>query len=375
MKKLFLLIAGGIGLYWALENISVLWGALRFVLHLSFPLVLGFCIAFVLNVPMRFFERHLLQKTKDQRLAALRRPLCILISLLFIAAVIALVFVLVIPELAKAFTVLGNAVPSTINTIIAWAQQNSSGLPMVQEWLKNLSIDWNSVGKSLLDFISTGAGTLLGGTVQVVSSTVSGITNFTIAFVLALYILLGKETLKRQVKALCAAYLPPRAGQDLLFVTRLASRTFANYVTGQCTEACILGTLCWLGMALLRLPYAPMVGALVGISALIPIVGACVGLVVGALMILMVSPIQALVFVIYLLVLQQIEGNLIYPRVVGSSVGLPAIWVLAAVTVGGGLLGVGGMLFAVPVVSVLYALVRLDAKKKLEARGLKYEEL
>ena len=375
MKKLFLLIAGGIGLYWVLENIAVLWDALRFVLHLSFPLVLGFCIAYVLNAPMRFFERHLFQKTKDKRLLALRRPLCIVISLLFIVAVIALVFVLVIPELAKAFTVLGSAVPSTINSVIAWAQQHSSGLPMVQEWLENLSIDWNAMGKSLLDFISTGAGTLLGGTVQVVSSTVSGITNFTIAFVLALYILLGKETLKRQVKALCAAYLPPKAGQDLMFVTRLASRTFANYVTGQCTEACILGTLCWLGMALLRLPYAPMVGALVGISALIPIVGACVGLVVGALMILMVSPFQALVFVIFLLVLQQIEGNLIYPRVVGSSVGLPAIWVLAAVTVGGSVMGIGGMLFAVPVASVLYALVRLDAKKKLEARGLKYEEL
>lgn len=375
MKKIALLIAGGVVLYWGLEHIDALWQALRWLAGLAFPLILGFCMAFVLNVPMRFLERHLWRATKNRRLAALRRPVCIAASLLFICAVVALVFALVIPELVNAFAVLGTAIPQFINGLIDWARQNADQWPMIQQYLEDLSIDWNALGRTVLDFVTTGAGSLLGSTVQAVSSTVSGVTNGVIGFILALYILLSKETLKRQLKALCKAFLPEKAGDSVLFVARLASRTFASYVTGQCLEACILGSLCWLGMLVLQLPYAPMVGALISLTALIPIVGAFVGLLVGAFMIAMVSPVKALIFVVFLLVLQQIEGNLIYPRVVGSSVGLPAIWVLTAVTVGGGLLGVGGMLFAVPTVSVVYALARLATQKRLEAKGIPYEEV
>lgn len=374
MKGAALLIAGGVALHWGLQNIEMLWQALGALGHLAFPLILGFCIAFVLNVPMRFLERHLWQGTKDKRLAALRRPVCIAASLLFICAVVALVFALVIPELVNAFIMLGTAVPRFINGLIAWGRQNAEW-PLVQEWLAGLAINWEELGRRLLEFVTTGAGSLLGSTVQAVSSTVSGVTNGVIGFILALYILLGKEGLKRQIKAVCRAFLPARAGEGVLFVARLASRTFASYVTGQCLEACILGSLCWLGMLVLQLPYAPMVGALISLTALIPIVGAFVGLFVGAFMIAMVSPVKALIFVVFLLVLQQVEGNVIYPRVVGSSVGLPAIWVLVAVTVGGSLMGVGGMLFAVPTVSVLYALARLATQRRLEAKGVSYDEV
>lgn len=201
------------------------------------------------------------------------------------------------------------------------------------------------------------------------SGIVGGVFNAIMAFIFALYILLGKEKLKSQTARVCVAFLPRKWADSLFFVANMASRTFAKFVSGQCTEACILGTLCWLGMSLLRLPYAPMIGALVGITALIPIVGAWVGLIVGAFMIGMESLTQALIFVIFLLVLQQVEGNLIYPRVVGSSVGLPPIWVLAAVTVGGSLWGIAGMLFAVPVCSILHALLRLGVHRRLEAQA------
>ena len=227
---------------------------------------------------------------------------------------------------------------------------------------------------AMRDLEIRGAGNLLGGTVSVLSGIVGGVFNAIMAFIFALYILLGKEKLKSQTARVCVAFLPRKWADSLFFVANMASRTFAKFVSGQCTEACILGTLCWLGMSLLRLPYAPMIGALVGITALIPIVGAWVGLIVGAFMIGMESLTQALIFVIFLLVLQQVEGNLIYPHVVGSSVGLPSIWVLTAVTLGGSLLGILGMLIFIPLCSVLYALFRDFVKRRLRQRGVPEEK-
>ena len=217
--------------------------------------------------------------------------------------------------------------------------------------------------------MTTGAGNILGGTVHVVTGIAGGTTNTIIAFIFALYILLGKEKFKHQLIVLGQAFLPQRMCGALAHVGKVAARTFAKFVSGQCIEACILGTLCWLGMLLFRFPYAPMVGALVGISALVPIVGALVGTVVGAFMIMMVDPILAVWFVVFLLVLQQIEGNVIYPRVVGSSVGLPPVWVLAAVTLGGSLYGIAGMLFGVPTASVAYTLVKEAAARRLAAKA------
>ena len=363
-------IAGAaIFFYWALQNLSLLADAAGWLLNILWPLLLGFCMAFVLNIPMRFFERHLLKNPKNKRAAALRRPLCILLSLLAIIVILTAVFALVVPELLSAFAVLGEAIPEFLTAAQKWALEGADRFPQAEQWLASLQIDWNETGKKLLSYVTEGAGNLLGGTVSVLSGIVGGVFNAIMAFIFALYILLGKEKLKSQTARVCVAFLPRKWADSLFFVANLASRTFAKFVSGQCTEACILGTLCWLGMSLLRLPYAPMIGALVGITALIPIVGAWVGLIVGAFMIGMESLTQALIFVIFLLVLQQVEGNLIYPRVVGSSVGLPPIWVLAAVTVGGSLWGIAGMLFAVPVCSILHALLRLGVHRRLEAQA------
>lgn len=362
-------IAGAaIFFYWALQNLSLLADAAGWLLNILWPLLLGFCMAFVLNIPMRFFERHLLKNPKNKRAAALRRPLCILLSLLAIIVILTAVFALVVPELLSAFAVLGEAIPEFLTAAQKWALEGADRFPQAEQWLASLQIDWNETGKKLLSYVTEGAGNLLGGTVSVLSGIVGGVFNAIMAFIFALYILLGKEKLKRNFASLARAVLPGAFCERMFFVLRLSARTFANFVSGQCIEACILGTLTWLGMLLFRFPYAPMIGALVGISALIPIVGAIVGTVVGAFMILMVNPIQAVWFVVFLLTLQQIEGNLIYPRVVGSSVGLPPIWVLTAVTLGGSLWGIVGMLFAVPTCSVVYALTRMFVRERLTER-------
>ena len=291
-------IAGAaIFFYWALQNLSLLADAAGWLLNILWPLLLGFCMAFVLNIPMRFFERHLLKNPKNKRAAALRRPLCILLSLLAIIVILTAVFALVVPELLSAFAVLGEAIPEFLTAAQKWALEGADRFPQAEQWLASLQIDWNETGKKLLSYVTEGAGNLLGGTVSVLSGIVGGVFNAIMAFIFALYILLGKEKLKSQTARVCVAFLPRKWADSLFFVANMASRTFAKFVSGQCTEACILGTLCWLGMSLLRLPYAPMIGALVGITALIPIVGAWVGLIVGAFMIGMESLTQALIFV------------------------------------------------------------------------------
>ena len=369
VRTLAFVLFGAILFYWALDHWEFLWNAVRLCARLTFPFFLGFCIAFVLNVPMRALEKKFWPETDKKALNALRRPMCILVSLVLILAILTAVVMLVVPELVNAFGVLADQIPVFLKNAQAWLLANGDAFPALQDWLSAAQIDWNSIGQTLLGYVTTGAGNLLGGTVHVVTGIAGGATNTIIAFIFALYILLGKEKFKHQLIVLGQAFLPQRACNALAHVGKVAARTFAKFVSGQCIEACILGTLCWLGMLLFRFPYAPMVGALVGISALVPIVGALVGTVVGAFMIMMVDPILAVWFVVFLLVLQQIEGNLIYPRVVGSSVGLPPVWVLVAVTVGGSLYGVAGMLFGVPTASVAYTLVKEAAARRLAAKA------
>ncbi len=378
-KKLCLLVLGGIGFFWILQNYLLVLSIGGWVFGLLQPLFIGFCIAFVLNVPMRFLEGHLFTRTKKPILQALRRPLCILISIVFIVTVLSVILLIVLPELLNAFGVLAKSIPLFLDAVLKglqnWSAENADAIPSLQQWLANLKIDWAGIGRSLITFATTGAGNLLGSTVQVATSIAGSLTNLMFSFFLALYMLLGKEKLIRQIRAVLRAVFPLAAVRRIEAVLSLSARIFASFITGQCTEACILGTLCWLGMTLLRLPYAPMIGALIGFTALIPIVGAFIGTIVGAFMIAMVNPMSAVWFVVFLLTLQQFEGNLIYPRVVGSSVGLPGIWVLSAVTIGGAISGIVGMLFSVPVASILYALVRTGTKRRLKEKQISYDSI
>lgn len=353
--------AACIAIFLGLQNFGAVTQVLSTGLGLIMPLVLGIVFALILNVPMSFFEKHLFRKTKKTFLKKLRRPLSFLISVILIAAIVAGVVWLVIPELVNAFGILADGVLTFITTIRGMSAEELAKLPF---GARLLEVDWDKLLGSVQAWLEKESGAIVNSAFGTVSSLVGGIFDFFVAVVFSVYILFGKETLKRQASRLVRAWLPQRFGSRFIHAAKVANANLRNFVSGQSLEAVILGTLCMLGMLILRIPYAPMVGALVGVTALIPVVGAFIGAAVGAFVILTVAPIKALEFLIFLVVLQQLEGNIIYPRVMGSRVNLPGMWILAAVTVGGGLAGPVGMLVSVPVASTAYVLIREATESK-----------
>ena len=360
-KKILEIVLIGIGCYWALNNFQIILDIFNSILAVIMPFLLGIMIAFILNVLMIRIEKILSRFILDKKYTSLKRVISIIVSLLIVIGVIGIIITLIIPELTNAIKVIVKSFPETFEQLQVWINQNGNSFPQLETWIN--SVDLNSIASELSGLFKIGLTGMLGSTVDVISMFFTSILNLVVGIVFALYILMSKETLKRQSHKLIDAYIPKRISVKLLEVGTLARTTFSNFVIGQTVEAFILGTLCAVGMAVLNLPYAPMVGSLVGITAFVPIVGAFIGGGIGAFMILTVDPMQALIFIIFLVVLQQLEGDLIYPRVVGSSVGLPSIWVLFAVTVGGGLWGITGMLFSVPVLSVVYALIKGHVNK------------
>lgn len=365
-----ILIGSGVLLFWLLENYKVVLAGLGWVFQLASPLLIGFCIAFVLGVPLKFFEKHLFPKSNKKWVNNIRRPICIVLSLVIIILIICLVLGLVVPELISAFEILAKSVPVFVEDVQDFLLKYTDSIPQLEAWIAEFNIPWNEVGKTLFDMVKNGASGIIGSTFNVITTIFSSTVNLFIAVIFALYILLGKEKLKSQARRICIAYFPEEKVNSASETLRMITDTFVKFITGQCTEAVILGTLCWLGLSLFQFPYAPMIGACIGLTALIPVVGAFIGGFVGGFMIFMVNPIQTIWFVVFILVLQQLENSLIYPRVVGTSVGLPAMWVLAAVTLGGGLFGVIGMLFAVPTFSVIYTLVRQNVTKRITIKQL-----
>ncbi len=360
-KKILEIVLIGIGCYWALNNFQIILDIFNSILAVIMPFLLGIMIAFILNVLMIRIEKILSRFILDKKYTSFKRVISIIVSLLIVIGVIGIIITLIIPELTNAIKVIVKFFPETFEQLQVWINQNGNSFPQLETWIN--SVDLNSIASELSGLFKIGLTGMLGSTVDVISMFFTSILNLVVGIVFALYILMSKETLKRQSHKLIDAYIPKRISVKLLEVGTLARTTFSNFVIGQTVEAFILGTLCAVGMAVLNLPYAPMVGSLVGITAFVPIVGAFIGGGIGAFMILTVDPMQALIFIIFLVVLQQLEGDLIYPRVVGSSVGLPSIWVLFAVTVGGGLWGITGMLFSVPVLSVVYALIKGHVNK------------
>ena len=353
-KKILEIVLIGIGCYWALNNFQIILDIFNSILAVIMPFLLGIMIAFILNVLMIRIEKILSRFILDKKYTSFKRVISIIVSLLIVIGVIGIIITLIIPELTNAIKVIVKSFPETFEQLQVWINQNGNSFPQLETWIN--SVDLNSIASELSGLFKIGLTGMLGSTVDVISMFFTSILNLVVGIVFALYILMSKETLKRQSHKLIDAYIPKRISVKLLEVGTLARTTFSNFVIGQTVEAFILGTLCAVGMAVLNLPYAPMVGSLVGITAFI-------GGGIGAFMILTVDPMQALIFIIFLVVLQQLEGDLIYPRVVGSSVGLPSIWVLFAVTVGGGLWGITGMLFSVPVLSVVYALIKGHVNK------------
>lgn len=291
---------------------------------------------------------------------------CIILSLLLVIGILGLVMGLVLPELAGAFAVIAESVPVYYEKLVAWLMTYSDKFPVIEEYINGLQLDWSQITKNLVMYATSGVGGIFNSAISVVSVVVGGIVNFVIALIFAIYLLAGKEKLSAQLKRVLEAYLSEKKRAQLAQMVAVADNTFSSFIVGQCTEAVILGSLCTIGMWILRFPYAPMTGAFIGVTALIPVAGAYLGAGVGAFMIMTVDPMKALLFLIFIVCLQQLEGNLIYPKVVGSSVGLPALWVLAAVTVGGGINGIFGMLLGVPIAATLYKLIGMDVRKKID---------
>lgn len=352
---------------------DVVISVLAFIFHVIFPFVLGGAIAFVLNVPMNFIQRHLFPEDKIEKrkvIKKLARPSSMLIVLFCVIGIIVLVMFVLIPQLGNTFASLGNSIQAFIPKIQKWAETLFHDNKEIMNWVNHLEFDWNKIMNAGINFLKNGAGSVLDSTIMAAKSIVSGITTFFIAFVFAIYILLQKEKLSIQAKKVLFAFVRKGRAEATLEVLSLTYNTFSSFLTGQCVEAIILGCMFVITMSILRLPYALLVGIVIAFTALIPIFGAFIGCVVGAFLIFMVDPIKALIFIVLFLILQQIEGNLIYPHVVGSSVGLPSIWVLAAVSIGGSLMGVVGMLIFIPIVSVVYALFREVVYLKLKQRKI-----
>ena len=351
--------------YW-----SSLTGLIGVLFSAASALIIGCVIAYVLNILMSFYEKHYFPKNQSKAVEKSKRVVCMLAAMLTLVAVVVLIIGLVLPELAACIRLLIAEIPEAIDSAVAWLEETGLlATVMTEDAVASLmSINWQEKMTELISVLAAGVGGVAQVAVDAVSATVSGVAQFVIGLIFAIYLLIGKETLGGQVNRLMKHYLKPAWNEKIRYVVGIFDNSFHKFIVGQCIEAVVLGVLCIIGMTILRLPYAMMIGTLIGFTALIPVAGAYIGAGVGAFMILTVSPVQALIFLVFVVILQQLEGNLIYPKVVGSSIGLPGVWVLAAVTIGGGIMGIPGMLLGVPTVASVYQLVRNDLNKE---KGIK----
>ena len=349
-----------------LEGAKNIWGIL-------FPFVLGGAIAFVINVPMSFLEKKIFGKTKDGNKVGekLARPISLLLTIILAVGVIALVMFGVIPQLTRTMGSLMISIANFVPQMQNWIREFSHNNQEIMKLVNQVQFNQDQAIKWGISILGSGAGNMMNTTMSAVSSIVSGFATFFIAFSFACYILFQKEKLHVQIRKVFFAFIPKQKAEAFLKICSLTYQTFANFLTGQCVEAVILGSMFVVTLSILKMPYALLIGTLIAFTALIPIFGAFIGCAVGCFLIFMVNPKQAILFIIVFLILQQIEGNLIYPHVVGGSVGLPSIWVLAAVTIGGNLMGIVGMLIFIPLVSVLYTIFREFVYLRLKEKHIK----
>ena len=406
-RKLLLLVGFGVLLNFAVQHLDTLDGAFSWVFAVVEPFVLGGVLAFILNVPMRAVERFLFpdkkpsvietvlikegelqdkagemlrqsipggkkplpQRKKRFDVSRIKRPVSLIVTLLLVAAVVALVFGIVLPELVRTGTNLVVSLPDYFDTAYLWVNKTLEDNPTLLAYVNDLvsQLDWEALSSRMLDFLQESE--LIQNIFGTASSLVGGVVTAFIGIVFAFYLLTRKEQLARQCKMILTAFLPVGVVKRVIRVASLTSSTFSHFLSGQCIEAVILGTLFVIAMSIFKFPYALLCGVLIGFTALVPIFGAFIGCIVSAFLILMIDPGRVIWFVVMFLVIQQLEGQLIYPHVVGSAVGLPSIWVLVAVTVGGSMFGIMGMLFFIPLSSVLYALLRETVYRRLRRKN------
>lgn len=372
-RSLLIIIACGILFYWGLNHLSVFLSILKQFLGVVSPFLMGGAIAFVLNVPMKNIEKRLLSVFKEKKM--LLRAVSILASFLLALGIVVFVVMMVIPALIDTLVQLNAGIPRFLDNVNEWLLTLTKDYPEITDYLMSIELNWTDITQKAMAFLQNSAAGLLRSTWGMASSVIGGITTAAIGLIFSVYILAEKEKLGMQFKKIIYAYLPEHVVAHILKVSRLSAKTFSGFISGQCTEAVAFGLLCYLAMTIFDFPYAVCVSVLIGFMTLLPVVGAFLGTALGAILIMVSSPVKAIWFVVMIIILQQIDGNLIYPRIVGSSVGLPSMWVLVAVTVGGSLMGVFGMLVFVPLVSVLYALFRENVYKNLHKKAITQEKL
>lgn len=368
-----------IGYMWLHESERVS-GIIDFVFGLFTPFVLGAAAAFILNVPMRFFERKL-SFIKNEKV---RRVVSMCVTFAAVIAVVTAFFVILIPQIKETIQVFALQLPGFFKRVDEWTDKMLYRYPQLKDFAyhnfpdifaDNGSINWMGLVNQVLTFFESSITDLATQVVAFVSDLFNAIYNGVFSLIFAFYCLARKETLARQARKLLYSLVAERRADEVVRVLRMSNTVFSNFITGQCLDAVILGIMCAAVMAVLKMPYIPLIFLIIVITALIPVMGALIGAVVAAFLIFVSSPIQAVIFVIMFIVVQQIDNNIVYPRVVGSSIGLPSMWVLVAVLVGQGLMGVAGMLLMVPLASVLYALLREFANKRLQQRNIPVEKV
>lgn len=372
IRSYFLLIAFGIFLYVVAVNYRSLLVGVRYIFAIIKPFIIGSVIAFIINVPMRALEHRLFKKMKKKNI---QRVFSLLTTLIILILVIWAIFTMILPELYSTIDSLGQRVPGAIEKVIEWGNKMAKKYPQIEGYIVEAEdmlaeFDWKETLSQSLKFVKNGVGGFVNTTIDIVGNVVGSLVNFGVGFVFAIYVLLQKEKLASHCKQFLYAVFKEERADEIVRIGKLIDHIFSNFLSGQVVEAIILGSMFFIAMSIFKLPYAMLVGVLIAVTALIPIFGAFIGLGIGAFLILMVDPMQALWFIIMFFVLQQIEGNLIYPAVVGNSIGLPGIWVLIAVSVGGSMFGVAGMIVFIPTVSVMYTLIREFVKKRLKEKDI-----
>lgn len=371
--RIMLLLCGVVLFAYILFNFDKVSHLFSWLVNILMPFVIGFAIAFVVNVPMKGFEKVLF-KNENSRLYKMKRPVCLILSFLCIIAAFAFAITMVIPEMSRTVTAFAEKLPAAMDDIQNKAIKIMKDQPDIVDKIKRIDINWDALVTNLVDLVKNGGSSVLSSTFSIASSVVGAVVDVLVGLFFACYILAQKETLEKQVKGILYAVFKERKADRFIQTCVLADRTFSKFISGQCLEACILGLMFFITMTVFRIPYALTVSILIAVFALIPVLGAFVGCFAGTIMILVDDPKKAVAFLIIFIVLQQIEGNLIYPHVVGGSVGLPSIWVLVAVMVGGDLMGVLGMLIFVPLFSVLYVLSEEYVVKCLKAKHISWKK-
>lgn len=372
LKRIFSVILFAVILFWISNNVPIILGIFSKLLSILSPFILGGCIAFIINIPMAAIEKRMLKPRKNKKTGQekqankkLARFFAMIFSVIFILFIILAIFKLIVPELVNVVQLLIEKIPYLAEQAKTFLQTNTEAGELIENIMTSFEQQEISLEEEVLKFVTN----ILNSSISIVGSVIGFVTDLIISIVFAAYILMSKEKLSNQFNNGFKAYLSQKWYRRITKVLKTTKNTFSVFITVQCLEATLLGILCIIGMLIFKIPYAITVGVFIGVTALIPVVGAFLGIIIGALLILAVEPLKVLPFIALVLVIQQIEGNFIYPKVVGDMIGLPGIWVLAAVSIGGSLWGVLGMLIGVPIASVIYTLVREDVQTRLQSEN------